>query len=127
MEPNEEIALVLLLMISVGSVAITLILSLLHPRYRELGPRLALSTKMLGIPLATYGLLRWLTSLPLARFDTFLVILLLIYALEFLFFFTVMRHPPVDLVPDPNLNPYWTSSLLTPWTHFKEIAFLNLP
>jgi|GEM_PF-731872 hypothetical protein len=94
MEANEEIALVLLLMVSVGSVAITLILSLLHPRYRELGPRLALSTKMLGIPLATYGLLRWLTPLPLARFDVFLIILLLIYALEFLFFFTVMRHPP---------------------------------
>lgn len=94
MESNEEIALVLLLLVTIGSVAITLALSVLHPRYRELRPRLALSAKMLGIPLTAYGLLRWLTSLPLARFDFFLVVLLLVYTLEFVFFFTVMRHPP---------------------------------
>jgi len=78
MEATEEIALVLLLLITIGSVAITLALSVLHPRYRELRPRLALSTKMFGIPLAAYGLLRWLTSLPIARFDFFLLALLLI-------------------------------------------------
>lgn len=94
MEPSEEIALVLLLLTVMGSVAITLALSVLHPRYRELKPRLLLSTQMLGIPLATYGLLRWLTSLPLARFDFFLGALVAVYTLEFLFFFTVMRHPP---------------------------------
>jgi hypothetical protein len=94
MEATEEISLVLLLLITIGSVAITLALSVLHPRYRELRPRLALSTKMFGIPIVAYGLLRWLTSLPLARFDFFLVALLLIYVLEFLFFFTVMRNPP---------------------------------
>jgi hypothetical protein len=94
MEANEEIALVLLLLVTIGSVAFTLALSVLHPRYRELRPRLALSTKMLGIPLTAYGLLRWLTPLPLARFDFFLVVLVLVYALEFVFFFTVMRHPP---------------------------------
>jgi hypothetical protein len=49
---------------------------------------------MLGFPLAAYGLLRWFTSLPLARFDFFLIVLLLIYTVEFLFFFIVMRHPP---------------------------------
>jgi len=49
---------------------------------------------MLGIPLTVYGLLRWLTPLPLARFDFFLVVLVLVYALEFIFFFTVMQHPP---------------------------------
>jgi hypothetical protein len=49
---------------------------------------------MLGIPLATYGILRGLTSLPLARFDFFLIVLLAVYTLELLFFFTVMRHPP---------------------------------
>ena len=42
MEPNEEIALVLLLIVTIGSVALTLALSVLHPRYRELRPRLAL-------------------------------------------------------------------------------------
>ena len=94
MDSNEEIALVLLLLVSIGSVAITLALSVLHPRYRLLGPRLALSGKMLSIPLTTYGLLRWLTSLPMARFEVFLLILLLVYAVEFLFFFLVMRHPP---------------------------------
>jgi len=94
MEANEEIALVLLLLVTVGSVALTLAISVLHPRYRQLRPRLALSTKMLGIPLLTYGLLRWLTPLPLARFDFFLVVLVIVYALEFVFFFTVMRHPP---------------------------------
>jgi hypothetical protein len=94
MEPNEEIALVLLLIVTIGSVALTLALSVLHPRYRELRPRLALSIKMLGFPLAAYGLLRWFTSLPLARFNFFLIVLLLIYTVEFLFFFIVMRHPP---------------------------------
>jgi len=94
MDGNEEISLVLLLLITIGSVAITLALSVLHPRYRELRPRLALSFKMLGIPLITYGILRWLTPLPLTRFDFFLVVLVLVYTLEFVFFFTVMRHPP---------------------------------
>lgn len=94
MDASEEIALVLLLLTVMGSVAVTLALSVLHPKYRELKPRLALSTKMLGIPLAVYGLLRWLTSLPLARFDFFLGALVAVYTLEFLFFFTVMRHPP---------------------------------
>lgn len=94
MEASEEIALVLLLLTVMGSVAVTLALSILHPKYRELKPRLALSSKMLGIPLAVYGLLRWLTSLPLARFDFFLGALVAVYTLEFLFFFTVMRHPP---------------------------------
>lgn len=94
MEANEEIALVLLLLVTIASVAMTLALSVLHPRYRELHPRLVLSTKMLGIPLMTYGLLRWLTPLPLARFDFFLVVLVSVYALEFIFFFTVMRYPP---------------------------------
>lgn len=93
-EPNEEIALVLLLLVSLGSVGLTLVLSVLHPRYRQLGPRLSLSGKMLCLPLGTYGLLRGLTSLPLARFEFFLLILLLVYAAEFLFFFIVMRHPP---------------------------------
>ena len=78
MDGNEEISLVLLLLITIGSVAITLALSVLHPRYRELRPRLALSVKMLGIPLTAYGLLRWLTPLPLARFDFFLVVLVLV-------------------------------------------------
>ena len=94
METSEEIALVLLLLTVMGSVAVTLALSVLHPKYRELKPRLALSSKMLGIPLGTYGLLRWLTSLPLAWFDFFLGALVAVYTLEFLFFFTVMRHPP---------------------------------
>ena len=94
MEASEEIALVLLLLTVMGSVAVTLALSVLHPKYRELKPRLALSSKMLGIPLVTYGLLRWLTALPLARFDSFLGALVAVYTLEFLFFFTVMRHPP---------------------------------
>ena len=94
MEASEEIALVLLLLTVMGSVAVTLALSILHPKYRELKPRLALSFKMLGIPLAVYGLLRWLTSLPLARFDFFLGVLVAVYTFEFLFFFTVMRHPP---------------------------------
>ena len=94
MEASEEIALVLLLLTVIGSVAVTLALTLLHPKYRELKPRLILSTQMLGIPLATYGLLRWLTTLPLARFDFFVGALLAVYTLEFLFFFTVMRHPP---------------------------------
>jgi len=94
MDGNEEISLVLLLLITIGSVAITLALSVLHPRYRELRPRLALSFKMMGFPLTVYGLLRWLTPLPLARFDFFLVVLVLVYALEFIFFFTVMQHPP---------------------------------
>ena len=94
MEASEEISLVLLLLTVMRSVALTLTLSVLHPKYRELKPRLRLSTQMLGIPLATYGLLRWLTSLPLARFDFFLGVLVTVYALEFLFFFTVMRHPP---------------------------------
>lgn len=94
METSEEIALVLLLLTVMGSVAVTLALSVLHPKYRELKPRLALSSKMLGIPLAVYGLLRYFTTLPLARFDFFLIALLAVYAFEFLFFFTVMRHPP---------------------------------
>jgi hypothetical protein len=93
-ESSEEIALVLLLLTVIGSVAVTLALTLLHPKYRELKPRLILSTQMLGIPLAVYGLLRWLTSLPLARFDFFLTALVAVYTFEFLFFFTVMRHPP---------------------------------
>jgi len=93
-EASEEIALVLLLLTVMGSVAVTLALSVLHPKYRELKPRLALSSKMLGIPLVAYGLLRWLTALPLARFDLFLGALVAVYTLEFLFFFTVMRHPP---------------------------------
>ena len=94
MEASEEITLVLLLLTVIGSVAVTLALTLLHPQYRELKPRLILSTQMLGIPLAVYGLLRWFPSLPLARFDFFLVALVAVYTLEFLFFFTVMRHPP---------------------------------
>jgi hypothetical protein len=94
MEESEEIALVLLLLTVMGSVAVTLALSVLHPKYRDLKPRLALSSKMLGIPMAVYGLLRWLTTLPLARFDFFLTALLAVYTFEFLFFFTVMRHPP---------------------------------
>lgn len=94
MEASEEIAIVLLLLTVMGSVAITLALSVLHPKYRELKPRILLSSQMLGIPLAAYGLLRWLTSLPLARFDFFLGVLLTVYTLEFLFFFTVMRQPP---------------------------------
>ena len=94
MHPAEELSLVLLLLIVIGSVALTLALSILHPKYRELKPRLLLSTKMLGVPLLTYALLRGLTDLPLARFDIFLAVLLLIYGLEMLFFFTVMRHPP---------------------------------
>jgi len=93
-EPSEEIALVLLLLTVMTSVAVTLALSVLHPKYRELKPRLLLSSQMLGVPLATYGLLRSFTSLPLARFDFFLGALLAVYTLEFLFFFTVMRHPP---------------------------------
>lgn len=94
MEPSEEISLVLLLLVVIGSVAITLALSLLHPKYRQLGPRLGLSAKMLGLPLSVYALLRGLTNLPLARFDFFLVVLLAVYGLEMLFFFLVMRHPP---------------------------------
>lgn len=94
METSEEIALVLLLLTVMGSVAVTLALSVMHPKYRALKPRLALSSKMLGIPLAVYGLLRSFTSLPLARFDFFLLALVAVYTLEFLFFFTVMRHPP---------------------------------
>ncbi|NDE84830.1 MAG: hypothetical protein EB056_02175 [Verrucomicrobia bacterium] len=94
METSEEIALVLLLLTVMGSVAVTLALSVLHPKYRALKPRLALSSKMLGIPLAVYGVLRYFTSLPLARFDFFLGALVAVYTLEFLFFFTVMRHPP---------------------------------
>ena len=94
MHPGEEIALVLLLFIIVGSVALTLSLSFLHPKYRQLKPRLMLSTGMLGVPLLAYALLRGLTNLPLARFDIFLGVLVLIYVLEMLFFFTVMRHPP---------------------------------
>ena len=99
MEASEEIALVLLLLTVIGSVAITLALTLLHPKYRELKPRLVLSSGMLGVPLAVYGLLRWLTPLPLARFDFFLLALLLVYTLEFFFFFTVMRHPPRRRLP----------------------------
>jgi hypothetical protein len=38
--------------------------------------------------------LRTLTDLPLARFDFFVGVLILVYALEMLFFFTIMRHPP---------------------------------
>ena len=57
METSEEIALVLLLLTVMGSVAVTLALSVLHPKYRALKPRLALSSKMLGIPLAVYGVL----------------------------------------------------------------------
>jgi len=94
MQPAEEISLVLLLLIVIGSVALTLSLTFLHPKYRELKPRLILSTKMLGVPILAYGLLRNLTDLPLARFDIFLGVLVLIYALEMFFFFTVMRHPP---------------------------------
>ncbi|NBS83892.1 MAG: hypothetical protein EBS59_04240 [Verrucomicrobia bacterium] len=58
MESSEEIALVLLLLTVIGSVAVTLALTLLHPKYRELKPRLILSTQMLGIPLAVFGGLR---------------------------------------------------------------------
>lgn len=94
MQAAEEISLVLLLLIVIGSVALTLSLTFLHPKYRELKPRLILSTKMLGVPILAYGLLRTLTDLPLARFDIFLGVLILIYVLEMLFFFTVMRHPP---------------------------------
>lgn len=94
METSEEIALVLLLLTVMGSMAVTLALSVLHPKYRALKPRLALSSKMLGVPLAVYGLLRYFTSLPLARFDFFLLALVAVYTFEFLFFFTVMRHPP---------------------------------
>jgi hypothetical protein len=94
MHPTEELSLVLLLLIVIGSVALTLALSILHPKYRALKPRLLLSTKMLGAPILAYGLLRTLTDLPLARFDIFLAVLVLIYGLEMLFFFTVMRHPP---------------------------------
>jgi hypothetical protein len=94
MHPAEEISLVLLLLIVIGSVALTLSLSFLHPKYRELKPRLFLSTKMLGVPMLAYGLLRTLTDLPLARFDFFVGVLILVYALEMLFFFTIMRHPP---------------------------------
>ncbi|NBQ65765.1 MAG: hypothetical protein EBT95_09630 [Verrucomicrobia bacterium] len=94
MQPAEEISLVLLLLIVMGSVALTLSLTFLHPKYRELKPRLLLSTKMLGVPLLAYALLRGFTSLPLARFDVFLGVLALIYGLEMIFFFTVMRHPP---------------------------------
>ena len=84
----------LLLLLVIGSVAVTLAVTILHPKYRELKPRLLLSTKMLGAPLLAYGLLRTFTDLPLARFDIFLAVLVLIYGLEMLFFFTVMRHPP---------------------------------
>ena len=94
MQAAEEISLVLLLLIVIGSVALTLSLTFLHPKYRELKPRLILSTKMLGVPVLAYGLLRTLTDLPLARFDIFLGVLIFIYLLEMLFFFTVMRHPP---------------------------------
>jgi hypothetical protein len=94
MQAAEEISLVLLLLIVIGSVALTLSLTFLHPKYRELKPRLILSTKMLGVPVLAYGLLRTLTDLPLARFDIFLGVLIFIYILEMLFFFTVMRHPP---------------------------------
>lgn len=94
MQAAEEISLVLLLLIVIGSVALTLSLTFLHPKYRELKPRLILSTKMLGVPILAYGLLRTLTDLPLARFDIFLGVLIFIYILEMLFFFTVMRHPP---------------------------------
>lgn len=94
MQAAEEISLVLLLLIVIGSVALTLSLTFLHPKYRELKPRLILSTKMLGVPVLVYGLLRTLTDLPLARFDIFLGVLIVIYILEMLFFFTVMRHPP---------------------------------
>lgn len=93
MQAAEEISLVLLLLIVIGSVALTLSLTFLHPKYRELKPRLILSTKMLGVPVLAYGLLRTLTDLPLARFDIFLGVLIFIYILEMLFFFTVMRHP----------------------------------
>ena len=94
MQAAEEISLVLLLLIVISSVALTLSLTFLHPKYRELKPRLILSTKMLGVPILAYGLLRTLTDLPLARFDIFLGVLIFIYILEMLFFFTVMRHPP---------------------------------
>ena len=94
MQAAEEISLVLLLLIVIGSVALTLSLTFLHPKYRELKPRLILSTKMLGVPVLAYGLLRTLTDLPLARFDIILGVLIFIYILEMLFFFTVMRHPP---------------------------------
>jgi len=94
MQAAEEISLVLLLLIVIGSVALTLSLSFLHPKYRQLKPRLILSTGMLGVPLLAYALLRGLTDLPLARFDVFLAVLVLIYVFEMLFFFTVMRHPP---------------------------------
>ena len=94
MQAAEEISLVLLLLIVIGSVALTLSLTFLHPKYRELKPRLILSTTMLGVPVLAYGLLRTLTDLPLARFDIFLGVLIFIYILEMLFFFTVMRHPP---------------------------------
>ena len=94
MQPGEEIALVLLLFVIVGSVALTLALSFLHPKYRQLKPRLLLSTGMLGVPLLAYTLLRGFTKLPLARLDIFHAVLVVIYALEMLFFFTVMRHPP---------------------------------
>lgn len=94
MQPAEEISLVLLLLVVIGSVALTLSLSFLHPKYRQLKSRLLLSTGMLGVPLLTYAGFRTLTNLPLARFDVFLGVLLLIYALEMIFFFTVMRVPP---------------------------------
>ena len=94
MHAAEELSLVLLLLLVIGSVAVTLAVSILHSKYRELKPRLLLSTKMLGAPLLAYGLLRTLTDLPLARFDIFLAVLVLIYGLEMLFFFTIMRHPP---------------------------------
>lgn len=94
MDSSEEISLVLLLLVVIGSVAVTLALSFLHPKYRQLRPRLGLSVKMLGVPLAFYGLLRGLTNLPLARFDFFLLVLVTVYALEMLFFFLFMRHPP---------------------------------
>ena len=94
MQPAEEISLVLLLLVAIGSVALTLALSFLHPKFRQLKPRLLLSTKMLGVPLLAYALLRQFTDLPLARFDIFLAVLVLIYGLEMIFFFTVMRHPP---------------------------------
>ena len=94
MQPAEEISLVLLLLVVIGSVALTLALSILHPKYRELKPRVLLSTKMLGVPLLVYALLRQFTDLPLARFDIFLAVLVLIYGLEMIFFFPVMPPPP---------------------------------
>ena len=44
MEESEEITLVLLLLVVIGSVALTLVLSFLHPRYRQLRPRLLLAS-----------------------------------------------------------------------------------